>query len=219
MISKKSELILFTQYERDIDKFKPSCSGFVVGLYRDEDVWRIKELKEMLTYMKKHPIKSVYYCGEEINGVWEYEVPSIKILKDYIYWWYYNLKTNLKEFLKFKKCYNATKRLLNKLGAFNYVFIDNGEGCYPRFQLKLRRKDNCNIEDYEKEVILIDEFDDKYFNDVSIELYEVFLDDIQTNKDVAKDNRLKEKFETIINEYFLKDELDGVIAVKYIKGE
>ena len=34
-ISSKTELVFFTQYEREVDKFKPSYSGFVTGLFRE----------------------------------------------------------------------------------------------------------------------------------------------------------------------------------------
>ena len=74
-ISSKSELIFFTQYEKEVDKFKPSRSGMVTGLrritYEEDDKliteWDIDELEVVLNYMKNISIKLMLIFIMRIN--------------------------------------------------------------------------------------------------------------------------------------------------------
>ena len=84
-MSSRTELIFFTQFERDIDKFKPSHSGFTQGIYRDawwevpegkthrvkQEMWSLYDLTDTLKFMHEHPYQAYVYVGAQLNHSWD----------------------------------------------------------------------------------------------------------------------------------------------------
>lgn len=210
-ISSKSELVFFTQYERDLDKFKPSRSGFVTGIYRNEYIkapdtnedieeFCMYDLIDILCYMKKHPIRSYVYTGCQIDRVWD-EISGLRCLYIFIKEACYYRKNRIKAFIKLKHDIRIAKRFVKKIPNFNTMIILRREWWSPRVQINLRRSNNISLEEYEKQVDIIDEYEDKYFNRISFEEWEVYITDKSNKDDIEKDKKYKEKFYKIINGY------------------
>lgn len=122
-IDPRSDLVFFTQYERDIDKFKPSRSGFVWGIYRDAweeendsgemvtvEEWRLlDDLKAILNYMKKHHFKSIEYVGRQTRYIWEDDITGFYSFRQYIHDWLYVLGSKFKKYLKHKYIIKKSK--------------------------------------------------------------------------------------------------------------
>lgn len=210
-IDSKSELVFFTQYERDVDKFKPSRSGFVTGIYRTEylsepgseeiiDEFCMYDLIDILSYMKKHPIKSYCYTGWQNTKVWN-EISGIKALYIFIRDWISNKNYKYKQRVKLKKDITIAKRFVNKIPDFNTIVIVRDESWSPRVEINLRRRNNISVDEYENQVNIIDEYENKYFNSISFNEYEVYINTKSTSGDIDKDQDYKEKFYKIVNAY------------------
>jgi len=201
-----SELIFFCQYERDLDKFKPSRSGFVSGIYRTEYIKEPDPTEEeiepfvmydvinSLKYIKKHPIRSAEYAGCQTRYIWDDDRSGFKILRRYIHDWIYTWKSQFKEWLKFKKICRGSKKYLKKLTQFNYILKDQGNHCYPRVEAVIRRKDNIDLNIYNKEWDILDRYDEKYGNIMTIYCMQYDIDDKSTEEHIKKDKELRENF-------------------------
>ena len=205
-ISYMTELIFFCQYERDLDKFKPSRSGFVTGIYRQEyikepdpdeeeiDIFCMYDLIAILKYMKKHHVRSVEYSGCQTRYIWEDDRSYFNILRQFINDWIYTWKSQFKEWKKYKKICRGSKKLLKKLTQFNYILKDQGNTCYPRVEIVFRRKDNIDLTTYNKEWDIIDKFDKKYGNIMTIYCMQYDIDETSTEEIITKDRELRENF-------------------------
>ena len=213
-ISSKSELVFFTQYIRDIDKFKPSRSGFVVGLYRRASLendskdllkeWYIDELLDVLNYMKKHKLRSIEYAGRQTTRIWEEETNDLKFVWYFIRDWYYYYKIVLRDKLKLKRQIYISKRLCKKLKD-TYCYIVYNHNMYPHISICLRSKNHsCN--DFEYDNDLLDNFEDKYRNLIDINYYELTLSYSPTKEDFIEDEKLKSRF---------LNRLDSLISKEY----
>ena len=205
-ISYMTELIFFCQYERDLDKFKPSRSGFVSGIYRTEYIkepdpkeeeiepFVMYDVISSLKYIKKHHIKSAEYVGCQTRYIWEDDRSGFKILRTYIHDWIYVWKSQFKEWRKFKKICRGSKKYLKKLTQFNYILKDQGNHCYPRVEVVFRRKDNIDLTTYNKEWDIIDKFDKKYGIIMTIYCMQYDITEEATEEIFKKDKELRENF-------------------------
>lgn len=205
-ISYMTELIFFCQYERDLDKFKPSRSGFVTGIYRQEyikepdpneeeiDIFCMYDLIAILKYMKKHYIRSVEYSGCQTRYIWEDDRSYFNILRQFIHDWIYTWKSQFKEWRKFKKICRGCRRYLRKLTQFDYIVKDQGHHCYPRVEAVIRRKDIVDLDKYIKECEILDKFDEKYGNIMTIYFMQYEIDDKSTEEILKKDKELRDQF-------------------------
>lgn len=205
-ISSLSELVFFTQYERDIDKFKPSRSGFVTGLYRNiwehsnsegselEVSWNSWELEKVLNFMHKHPIKSYVYVEHTINHICE-ERSGFSCFKEYIADYLYYHKNRIIKNREYRKLKRSCIRLMKQLSTFDSMLIDKGECYTPRLTLCLRGKPNFNIEKHLEEQEIIDLYDSNIGNKVSFELWNVdFFDEHISNETIEEDKKLRKFF-------------------------
>lgn len=165
-ISSKSELIFFTQYEKEIDKFKPSRSGMVTGLrritYKEDNKliteWDIDELEVVLKYMKKHKYKSCVNIYNENKFVYR-ELSGITCFKIYYRDKWNRFITNIKDTLKLKIQIYKSKKLIKKLKDVYYYILDYGENCYPRIHIIVRRKPNIDIDTFIDNINTLQKFD------------------------------------------------------------
>ena len=205
-IDSKSDLVFFAQYERELDKFKPSRSGFVAGAYRiayesnfnsDEiryiEEWEMRELIDILRYMKKHPIKSYYYVMNQINYIWD-SVSGLAILREFIRDWFGYHKHSLKKKIKLNKTIRKSLKLAKKIKNSFVSIEDYGENWYPRIHIHLRKRDILNLDMYNKEQTLIDEFEEEYWNDVSISQWDYDPNKELTVREEKNDEIYKTKF-------------------------
>lgn len=220
-VCSKTELLFFTQYERDIDKFKPSRSGFLTGIYRDTwleqkndesvehqvEEWHMYELEDVLAFIKNHPIKAYVYSGAQIRRV-ENEVSGLKCLKIFIEDAIHYRKNRLKNWLAHKIQLNASMRLVHKLGDYYYSYvIVRSEEWSPRIEIMIRRKNvaDADFKKYEKLENMLYKFDDKWFNAIELSQYDYELSTEKFTKDEIKED--KKLMETFIDrlDYFLND--------------
>ena len=220
-IDTKSELIFFTQYERDLDKFKPSRSGFVMGIYRQsweeendngdivnvEDWSNFYEIESILKFMKKHRIRSVEYAGCQTRYIWEDDRSSFNLFIKFISGWCYEYKYRFKKWYKYKKAIRVSKRYMRKLKTFNYIIRDEGNCVSPRIDIAVRRKDNItSIELYEKDWDIIEKFDNKFGNIVSINWRQYGGDDAES---IEKDKHERDWFYWFCD-YWINGKYDGI---------
>lgn len=209
-IHHRSEIVFFTQYIRDIDKFKPSYSGFVTGMYRysykdiDNNLcedWDYGMLEQILVYMKKHKIRSAEFAGTQARYIWDDDRTGFSIFCTYIHDWIYEYKIKLKKYIKFKWLLFVSKRFANKLKSFKVFIIDCGQNYSPRLDIHIRRKENINIVEYKKEQDIIDTFENKYFNNITILQYEFDILTDLNEEELKADKDLKIAFYDKLNDY------------------
>lgn len=202
-ISSKSELIFFTQYEKEIDKFKPSRSGMVTGLRRityEEDnklvtEWDIDELEVVLKYMKKHKYKSYVNIYNENKFVYR-ELSGITCFKIYYRDKWNRFITNIKDTLKLKIQIYKSKKLIKKLKDVYYYILDYGENCYPRIHIIVRRKPNIDIDTFIDNINTLQKFD--YDNtDISVFWMDKDISERLNKKERQEDKDLLKRFNDI----------------------
>lgn len=190
-----SELIFFTQFERDIDKFKPSYSSFVQGIFRQvwkdkseetgkpikKEEWYLSSIPEILRYMNKHPMKAYVYSSGYRMGIWD-EISDFKVFKEYIRSNYYHYLYTFKKWLKVKHKLSVTKKFAKKLKTMDYIIFKK-DSCYPEVEIKMTTRKDINKEDYDKDVNIIEKFENKYTG-ISVETWFVHN---ETNEPLSKD--------------------------------
>lgn len=192
-VEKDDELVFFTQYDINMDKFKPSRSGFVQGLHRDaelpniddekekkykgkqvylrKDTWNLYKLEDILYYMKHHPIKSVFYITSQIEDIY-CEKSGLFCLKNFIEDWYYHFKYKIQDWLKLnitKLIVNYKLKKLDKLDDIKYIFIQRSSNWHPRLDLIFSWSDNITDENYNKLDKIIDFLEKYFYMNVTIE--------------------------------------------------
>lgn len=204
-ISSKSELIFFTQYEKEIDKFKPSRSGMVTGLrritYKEDDKliteWDIDELEVVLNYMKKHKYKAYVNIYNENKFVYK-EYSSFKCFRIYYRHKWNRFTTNIKNNLKLKIQIYKSKKLVRKLKDVYYYILDYGENCYPRIHIIVRRKPNIDIDTFIDNINILQKFD--YDNtDISVFWMDMDISEKMNKKERIEDKDLLKRFNEIQN--------------------
>lgn len=202
-ISSKSELIFFTQYEKEIDKFKPSRSGMVTGLrritYKEDNKliteWDIDELEVVLKYMKKHKYKSYVNIYNENKFVYR-ELSGITCFKIYYRDKWNRFITNIKDTLKLKIQIYKSKKLIKKLKDVYYYILDYGENCYPRIHIIVRRKPNIDIDTFIDNINMLQKFD--YDNtDISVFWMDKDISERLNKKERQEDKDLLKRFNDI----------------------
>lgn len=204
-INSKSELIFFTQYEKEMDKFKPSRSGMVTGLrritYKEDDKliteWDIDELEVVLNYMKKHKYKAYVNIYNENKFVYK-EYSSFKCFRIYYRHKWNRFTTNIKNNLKLKIQIYKSKKLVRKLKDVYYYILDYGENCYPRIHIIVRRKPNIDIDTFIDNINILQKFD--YDNtDISVFWMDMDISEKMNKKERIEDKDLLKRFNEIQN--------------------
>lgn len=221
-INPKSELVFFTQYEKEIDKFKPSRSGFVCGLYRHawyesendtpdkmihKEEWWMYELEDILSFMKKHPIKAYVYACAEIRNIWD-EVSGLKALHIYLKESNYRIRSKIRKWFKLKYQIFLSLKLVKKLKSMNVILFDRGESWSPRLQISLRRKKPIILETYQNDEWKVNKFEEKHWNQISIDYWDVEINKDSTQEDLEKDKELEQKFFNMVEHIKNKDNED-----------
>lgn len=222
-VNSNTELLFFTQYERDIDKFKPSRSGFLTGIYREtwveqvnNDVekqveeWNMYELEKVLVYMKKHPIKAYIYSGLQIQSITD-EISGVKCGYIFLKEWFNDKKYKFKKWIKLIRHKRASIRLVKQLGDSYYsLIILHTEQYSPRIDIIIRRKKN--IENYDTVIKLeknIETFENKWFCDINISQYDLeFNNDNSSDDDLEVDAELEKRFIERLSYYYTSSEYD-----------
>lgn len=202
-ISSKSELIFFTQYEKEIDKFKPSRSGMVTGLrritYKEDNKliteWDIDELEVVLKYMKKHKYKAYANIYNENKFIYR-ELNEVNCFKLYYKHKWNRFITNIRDNLKLKIQIYKSKKLVKKLKDVYYYILDYGENCYPRIHIIVRRKPNIAIDTFIDNINTLQKFD--YDNtDISVFWMDMDISERLNKKERIEDKDLLKRFNDI----------------------
>lgn len=204
-INSKSELIFFTQYEKEIDKFKPSRSGMVTGLrritYKEDNKliteWDIDELELVLSYMKKHKYKAYVNIYNENKFVYK-EYNSFRCFRTYYRHKWNRFTTNIKNNLKLKIQIYKSKKLVRRLKDVYYYILDYGENCYPRIHIIVRRKPDIDIDTFIDNINMLQKFD--YDNtDISVFWMDMDISEKMNKKERIEDKDLLKRFNDIQN--------------------
>ena len=83
---------------------------------------------------------------------------------------------------------------MKKLTQFNYIIKDQGDGCYPRIDVTVRRKDKIDINLYNKDWDIIDKVNDKYFNLFNLQWLQYDIDENATEEIIQKDKSCRDNF-------------------------
>ena len=202
-ISSKSELIFFTQYEKEIDKFKPSRSGMVTGLrritYKEDNKliteWDIDELEVVLKYMKKHKYKAYANIYNENKFIYR-ELNEVNCFKLYYKHKWNRFITNISDNLKLKIQIYKSKKLIKKLKDVYYYILDYGENCYPRIHIIVRRKLDIDIDTFIDNINMLQKFD--YDNtDISVFWMDKDISERLNKKERQEDKDLLKRFNDI----------------------
>lgn len=138
-LEKENQLEFFTQYEKDIDKFKPTASIFEQEVVFDKDFQ--VELKyyllPMLKFIKKHPYQAWYIDGHFTYRPWEC-VSGFRAFIEYT-------RYSLKYYIKYPKITKKINKKWLKIVAEicedllpDYEIRDEnvkGITCYPRYMI------------------------------------------------------------------------------------
>lgn len=157
------------------------------------------KLENILDFMKKHPIKSYVYAGHQCLDIWE-EIGNFKCLKEYVFDWISYHKYEYKKNRKNKKLYKVGLKFAKKLNEHYVIFIQRPSNWSPMFRLVLRRKNPCNDERAKYEEECIEEFEDKYFMEFSVDQYDYAIKEL-TEKELEDDKKLFEQFRGILQHY------------------
>ena len=152
------------------------------------------ELTKALKYMKKHRIRSAEYAGCQTRYIWEDDRSSFRLLRQFIHDWIYEWKHRFKEWLKLKYTIFISKHYMKKLTQFNYIIKDHGNGCYPRIDVTVRRKDKIDINLYNKDWDILDKVNDKYFNLFNLQWLQYDIDENATEEIIQKDKSCRDNF-------------------------
>lgn len=207
-ISPKSELVFFTQYLREIDKFKPSASAFVEGIYRisyKEDnkeivEWNADNVADVLKYMHKHPLKAYYYSTRNTASIFD-EQTDLRIIIEYIKDYVSYNKCEYQKRRKYKSTLKRIKAIIKKL-KYSDAIVQDMEDWSPRLEVYIRSKKDATDEEFTNDYDLLEAFYQKYFNDLSLTYYEVFKQGELSDADWKQDEKLYDKF---YNEILFQD--------------
>lgn len=123
----------FTQYERDIDKFKPSASTLVKEDVALED-WYLKDLVEMCRFIKKHPYRAWALDQSHTRDIWEWDTLDDAV-KEYVKSWWEDLRFN-QVHERMRKRHLKLLESITNLYLKNPKIIDNNKGGWvssPRY--------------------------------------------------------------------------------------
>lgn len=126
----------FTQYERDIDKFKPSASTLVKETIPLED-WDLKYLVEMCRFIKKHPYRAWALDQSYASDIWEWGTLD-GCLKEYWKRWWIDSVRYPRVHEKLTREYLKIVRSVTTICLVNPKIIDSNEdgwACSPRFHI------------------------------------------------------------------------------------
>lgn len=222
-VSSRTELLFFTQYERDLDKFKPSRSGFLTGIYREAwlegaigsddlveiEEWHLYKLEKVLAYMKKHPIKSYVYSGLQIRNVVD-EISGIKCAYIFMKEFIQDKKYKFKEWIKLKRQINASIKLAKKTAPmYNSLVILRPDSWTDRVAIIIRRKEDADFNECLKLEPLFDLFDDRWGLDISLDQYDLELsNEVLTNAEKKLDSIQRENFIRRLTYYYTDMDTD-----------
>ena len=197
-IPSKSELVLFTQYEKYIDKFKPSHSNFIVGIYRESydddnkhtEEWYIDHLVDMLNFMKHHRFKAIYYSSVYSRYIWDQE--------NVLYMLYMNIKSNYEVYtfkrkrkIAYKKALRDCLKIAKKLKCFK-CYITDEDYCIPRLTLYLRKLDYVEDDIYVKELRKIGKLENKHT--LQLNVRHLYIYPLISTSNKTQDTKCKRTF-------------------------
>lgn len=125
----------FVQYERDIDKFKPSASSIKLER-RELDDWSTKDVVQICRFIKKHPYRAWALDQTWERDIWEWDNLNGCFKVYWKLWWKHSvLYPFLHERLR-KKYYKIIDQIFDEAKLINAKVIDCNEGgwiSYPRY--------------------------------------------------------------------------------------
>lgn len=158
----KEQLIFFTQYEKDVDKFKPSRTALRCNLLRQRyeegnddkgihllELWDLLDLLKLLQFIKKHKYIARWASWQSDFQVWDY-IPSYTCAKKVISEDLYSFKQNLKENFKLFKAYKDSKRKLAEICRKYHIpamIIKESDNWFPRLNIIVYSENHEKLED------------------------------------------------------------------------
>ena len=213
--SDSDELIIFSQFERYLDKFKPSRSGLQAFMGRYVDVrqenqetldldnikksdyreyWNNWDALKMLKFMRKHHFVARYYSYYSEIYFSDYVYPW-KALKECIHEDIYHYRTHFIEFIKRKFTVWSLIFRLRKL-PLKCILSDYGEDCSPRLHLYILEDTKLTLKEENKLNKFFKWLEDYHWNDVSF----FYIDSLRKYKSIVYNRKkcAEEKEETFL---------------------
>lgn len=232
-VNSKSELIFFVQYERDIDKFKPSASTFIDGIFRqswqesdnndkiiNKEEWSMYRTIDIIKFIHKHKIKAAFDSYHDYKYSWQ-DVSNLKILKWFIITW---IKESKDRFI-YKHKYNWTvrrcKRFCKKLTQFSTLICDYGDNWSPRIHVSWRRHNKLDYKRYEQEVNKLLDFRDKNLNNIGFNEYETYInfEEPLDKEEITQDKKLYKNFQKAVKYWTGKLEEKEILIYSNISSD
>lgn len=175
-----AELIFFTQYEKDIDKFKPSRSGFKTAVYRQrysssnpgsDKIMQIDEWSSMyyiidlLDFIKKHPYMAREYSFLETTDITSYRSP-LKCVMSIIDRDFYDFRHNIYKKIYMNWCCTLAKIKLRKTKHVSAFLYDRGLGWHPRREITILEDNKPKTKKEEAELDKLYKWTNKYDNSI-----------------------------------------------------
>lgn len=138
----------FTQYERDIDKFKPSASSIKLER-RELNDWSMKDVVQICRFIKKHPYRAWALDQTWEKDIWEWDSLNGSFKVYWKMWWKYSVFCPFLHKKLTKKYLKVIDRIFDEIGLINAKVIDCNEGgwiSYPRYMFTCEGQDGEKLE-------------------------------------------------------------------------
>lgn len=145
----------FAQYERDIDKFKPTASTYVerdvwydIGI-KSSISWSELKITQILNFIKKHPYLAWANDVSYEQSIWECDLNRVKAFVDFYKhkWWIFSTK---KTHERMVKKYLKILTVICDVTLEDYTIVDmnkDGFECSPRFEVFCKGMYNHPVEE------------------------------------------------------------------------
>ena len=128
----------------------------------------------------------------------------------YIKDWVYDKKWKLIHWVELQKYIHASVKLARQVSSNYYCFIYLMSSNYsPRIDIVVRRKSNYDYDKCVKLERLFEKFDDKWFNNVSLDQYDLELNSNNITDSIRDtDIQLKQKFIKRLSYHYINSDGD-----------
>ena len=155
----------FTQYERDIDKFKPSASTIKLEGEPLDD-WSMKYVLQICRFIKKHPYRAWAIDQTWKSDIWEWDNFNGCFRVYWEMWWKHSvLYPFLHERLR-KKYYKIIDQIFDEAELINARMVDLNKGgwiSYPRYMFTCEGQVGEKLEPGEWEISFEGDLSKKLF--------------------------------------------------------
>lgn len=147
-IKGKMKFDIFTQYERDIDKFKPSASTFAekdceikIRSKSEMKYYDLDRFIDMCSFIKKHPFRAWKVDQGYAKNIWEWDECKHAFIEYVREWWHESVRQPWIYSRMNKKYLEIVHELADRYLEQPEIVDNNSDGwaCYPRYTIRGKR--------------------------------------------------------------------------------